>query len=44
MMRVRVIPEELSFPKATGELTGEDQARLHSWAEVLANSAVPATL
>ena len=43
MMRVRVIPEELSFPKATGELTADDLAGLQAWAEALAHSEVPAT-
>ena len=42
MMRVRVIPEELSFPKANGELTDEDRGRLRTWAETLAHSEVPA--
>jgi len=42
MMRLRVIPEELSFPKANGELTDEDRARLRTWAEALAQSDVAA--
>jgi len=42
MMRVRVIPEELSFPKATGELTDDDRARLRAFAEALAGSEVSA--
>jgi len=42
MMRVRVIPEELSFPKATGELTEDDLARLQAWAEALAHSTAHA--
>ena len=43
MMRVHVIPEELSFPKASGELTDDDRARMRTWAEALAHSEVPAT-
>ncbi len=40
MMRVHVIPKGLSFPKASGDLTDEDRARLRAWAEALAHSPV----
>ncbi|MEO8593549.1 MAG: NAD(P)H-dependent oxidoreductase [Candidatus Solibacter sp.] len=38
MMRVRVIAEELSFPRATGELDEQEKARLREWAEALAHA------